>query len=195
MVQPVICITRDATLDDLSTQDYRDIYDELRERDEAAGTYAVSLDKFVTLVTSSYSKAQWSKYHNGETTLTRTMRNELRLCVGLKPLPPTVAEATSTASPDAAVWQVGNGPAEHVIMVTTQEPMTLHVNGAVSVVGTEPQSQRDGVVTAVTRTKPPEPYRTRPTATEAQNRRRAALGVKWAQIIERGLAALEQEVR
>ena len=30
-------------------------------------------------------------------------------------------------------------------------------------------------------------------ATEAQNRRRVALGVKWATIIERGLTALEQE--
>lgn len=192
MVQPVM-ITRDATLDDLSAADYRDIYDELRERDESAGTYAVSLDKFVTLVTSQYSKAQWSKYHNGETALTRTMRNELRRCVGLKPLPPTVAEATATASPDAAVWQVGDGPADSVIMVTGTEPMTLHVNGAVSVVGTAAQSQQNTPVTAVTRKKSHESYRTRPTATKAQDERRSALGVKWATIIERGLTALEQE--
>jgi len=193
MTEPVTLVTRDATLDDLSTQDYRDIYDELREKDDRNGSYAVSLDKFVTLVSSQYSKAQWSKYHNGETTLTRAMRNELRRCVGLKPLPPTVAEATATASPDAAVWSIGDGPAEHVILVTTQEPITLRVNGAVSVASTEPQSQQNAPVTAVTRTKQPEPYRTRPTATEAQNRRRVALGVKWATIIERGLTALEQE--
>lgn len=193
MTLPVTLVTRDATLDDLSTQDYRDIYDELRERDEAAGTYAVSLDKFVTLVSSQYSKAQWSKYHNGDTGLTRTMRNELRLCVGLKPLPPTVAEATSTASPDAAVWSVGDGPAEHVIMVTSTEPMTLHVNGAVTVSDPTAQSAGNAHVTAVTRTVAPRRYYARPVASETQNQRRVALGVKWAEIIERGLAALEQE--
>lgn len=194
MTQPVTLITRDATLDDLSTVDYRDIYDELRERDEQTLLYAVSLDKFVTLVSSQYSKAQWSKYHNGETVLTRAMRNELRRCVGLKPLPPTVAEATATASPDAAVWSIGDGPAEHVIMVTTQEPITLHVNGAVSVAGNAANTPENAHVTAVTRTGRPEPYRTRPTASEAQNQRRVALGVKWAEIIERGLSALESEI-
>ena len=102
-VTPVTLITRDATLDDLSAADYKDVYDELRGRDPVTGAYAVSLDKFVTMVTSAYSKAQWSKYHNGEATLTRTMRNELRRAVGLAPLPPTVADATAAASPDAAV--------------------------------------------------------------------------------------------
>lgn len=37
------------------------------------------------------------------------------------------------------------------------------------------------------------PY-TRVMASEAQNKRRVALGVKWAEIIERGLSALEREV-
>ena len=64
MTEPVTLVTRDATLDDLSTQDYRDIYDELREKDDRNGSYAVSLDKFVTLVSSQYSKAQWSKSKN-----------------------------------------------------------------------------------------------------------------------------------
>ncbi len=187
----VSLITRDATLDNLSTQDYRDIYDELRGRDPVTGAYAVSLDRFVALVRSAYSKAQWSKYHNGETTLTRTMRNELRAAVGLVPLPPTVAEATAAASPDAAVWQIGSGPAEHVIMVTTPEPITLHVNGAVSVVAPAPQSHRNDDVTAVTRPKQQQRYYARPAATEAQNNRRLALGVRWAEIIEAGLSALE----
>jgi hypothetical protein len=193
MNEPVTRITKDATLDDLSTQDYRDIYDELREKDDRNGSYAVSLDKFVTLVSSQYSKAQWSKYHNGETTLTRTMRNELRRCVGVPTLPPTVAEATATASPDAAVWQVGTGPAEHVIMVTTQEPITLHVNGAVSVGEQAARMPQRDVVTPVTRTGLPRKHYARPTASEAQENRRLALGVKWAEIIERGLSALEQE--
>jgi hypothetical protein len=191
MTNPVTLVTRDATLDDLSTADYRDIYDELREKDDCNGSYAVSLDKFVTLVSSQYSKAQWSKYHNGETVLTRNMRNELRRCVGVKLLPPTVAEATATASPDAAVWQVGDGPAEHVIMVTTQEPITLHVNGAVSVGEAQPKQDASAHVTGVTRTTAPRKYCARPTASEAQENRRLALGVKWAEIIEAGLKALE----
>jgi len=191
--QSVTLVTRDATLDDLSTQDYRDIYDELRERDDRNNSYAVSLDKFVTLVSSQYSKAQWSKYHNGETTLTRAMRNELRRCVGVKLLPPTVAEATANASPDAAVWSIGDGPAEHVIMVTTPEPITLHVNGAVTVASDDAQMPRNGGYNAQGATKRHETYRTRPTATKTQDARRSALGVKWAEVIERGLAALEHE--
>ena len=186
-------ITRDATLDDLSAADYRDIYDELRGRDPVTGSYAVSLDKFVTLVTSQYSKAQWSKYHNGEATLTRTMRSELRRAVGLKPLPPTVAEATATASPDAAVWQVGDGPADHVIMVTGHEPMTLHVNGAVSVASHAPNVPQNAHVTEVTRTGPHRRHYARPTATEAQDKRRAAVGATWRTIIELGLSALESK--
>ena len=193
MAQPVTLVTRDATLDDLSTQDYRDIYDELREKDDRNGSYAVSLDKFVTLVSSQYSKAQWSKYHNGETTLTRAMRNELRRCVGLKPLPPTVAEATAGASPDASVWSIGDGPAEHVIMVTASEPLTLHVNGAVSVADYAAGMPRNAGYNGQGATKRQETYRTRPTATKAQDERRSALGAKWAEVIERGLAALEQE--
>jgi len=188
----VTLVTRDATLDDLSASDYRDIYDELRQRDSESGTYVVSLDKFVTLVTSTYSKAQWSKYHNGEATLTRTMRNELRRCVGLKLLPPTVAEATAAASPDAAVWQVGGeGAAEHVIMVTTHAPITLHVNGAVTAVDDTAQRLASDDVTPVTRAVAPRRYYARPVATEAQQKRRESLGVKWADVLEAGLSALE----
>ena len=190
-VTPVTLITRDATLDDLSAADYKDVYDELRGRDPVTGAYAVSLDKFVTIVTSAYSKAQWSKYHNGEVTLTRQMRNELRRAVGLTPLPLTVAEATAAASPDAAVWQIGQGPAEHVIMVTTPDPITLHVNGAVSVVGADAELPASAHVTGVTRKETPRRYYARPVATEAQNNRRLALSVGWREIIDAGLAALE----
>ena len=68
-VTPVTLITRDATLDDPSAADYRDIYDELCGRDPPSPAHAVSPDKFlVTIVTSAYSKAQWSSTHNGEVT-------------------------------------------------------------------------------------------------------------------------------
>ena len=195
MITPVTLVPRDASLDDLSVADYRDIYDELRARDAATGAYGVSLDKFVTLVTSAYSKAQWSKYHNGETTLTRTMRNELRRAVGLPLLPPTVAEAAAAASPDAAVWQVGTGPAEHVIMVASPEPLTLHVNGAVSAASGTAPCRQNGDVTEVTRTGRKRRQYTRPVATVTQNSRRLALGAGWREIIEAGLSALEREAR
>jgi len=192
---PVIRITVDATLDDLSLSDYRDIYDEIRLRHPVTGAYVVSLDKFVTMVSSAYSKAQWSKYHNGETTLTRTMRSELRVAVGLAPLPPTVAEATAAASPDAAVWQVGEGVPDHVIMVTAAHPITLHVNGAVSVADSAPQMPRNSGYKGQGGKVAPRRYYARPTATEAQEARRLALGVKWQAIIETGLTAMESEVK
>ena len=197
-VTPVTLITRDATLDDLSAADYKDVYDELRGRDPVTGAYAVSLDKFVTMVTSAYSKAQWSKYHNGETTLTRTMRNELRAAVGLPALPPTVAEATAAASPDAAVWQVGDGPAEHVIMVTAVEPLTLRVNGAVSVVSEPATMPTLPLVTPVTSTRKRVQYTARPFVSNAQLERQKRLysqgiDANWREIINRGLVALEGE--
>lgn len=192
---PVTLVTRDATLDELSAADYRDIYDELRGRDSVTGAYAVSLDKFVTMVTSTYSKAQWSKYHNGETAITRAMRNELRAAVGLVQLPPTVAEATAAASPDAAVWQIGDGPAEHVIMVTTPEPITLHVNGAVSVTSTPPPAALESHVTEVTRARRNDRPCIRPVATPCQNSRRLALSASWRDVIDAGLAVLETAVQ
>ncbi len=189
-------ITCDATLDDLSLSDYRDIYDEVRLRDPVTGAYTVSLDKFVTLVTSAYSKAQWSKYHNGEATLTRTMRSELRRAVGLVPLPPTVAEATATASPDAAVWQVGDGAADHVIMVAGCDPITLHVNGAVSIATTPTLP----LVTPVTSGRKRARNAPRPFVSNEQEARQRALyllgsGATWREIINRGLDALEQEMQ
>jgi len=135
----VTLVTRDATLDDLSTQDYADIFAEIRER--------MSLDKFCRLVNSQYSKAQWSKYDHCAIAPTRQMRNELRRAIGKPELPPTVAEATAAASPDAAVWQVGEGVPEHVIMVA-EMPVTLHVNGAVTKTG-----QVTGVTSPATKRK------------------------------------------
>lgn len=181
MNQTVTLVTRDATLDDLSTGDYRDIFNELREK--------MSLDKLVDLLHSQYSKAQWSKFeHSPEMMLTRNMRNELRSGVGLPPLPLTVEQATRQASPDAAVWKVGEGVPEHVIMVGS-EPVTLHVNSGVTVV--EPQAH----VTMVTVGSTMRKRYIRPCVSQEQNRRFLALPVRssWGEIIEVGLAVLEGE--
>lgn len=171
-------VTKDATLDDLSVQDYRDIFTEVREK--------MSLDKFVALSGSQYSKAQWSKYEHDETMApSRAMRNDLRRAVGKKELPLTVAEAVGAASPDAAVWQVGDGVPQHVIMVG-DDPVTIHVNETVQVVALEPP------VTELQ--APPRPRRPckRMWVTEAQQARLAALGdVSDSDIIEAGLRVWE----
>lgn len=183
MTRPVTLVTKDATLDDLSLSDYVDMVQDLRT--------TLSLEKLIAVLGSQYSKPLWARVEKGEVAPNRNQRNELRRYYGMSPLPPTVAEATASASPDAAVWQVGDGPAEHVIMVTTPDPITLHVNGAVSVASPAPQIVQNADVTAVTRTTRTRRYYARPAATEAQNSRRLALGAQWREIIEAGLNALE----
>ena len=179
MNQTVTLLTKDATLDDLSAGDYRDIFSEIREK--------MSLDKFCALVSSQYSKAQWSKYeHDTAMQPTRRMRNELRIAVDRPELPPTVAECTAQASPDAAVWRVGEGTPEHVIMVGS-DPVTLHVNSGVTVANTERH------VTNVTTGQVQRKRYVRPCVSEAQNKRFLALptGLKWSDVFEAGLNALE----
>lgn len=174
----VTLVTRDASLDDLSASDYRDIFAEVREK--------MSLDKFVALSGSQYSKAQWAKYEHGTATLTRAMRNDLRRSVGMAELPPTVADAVSAASPDAAVWTVGDGVPEHVIMVGAT-PVTLHVNGAVSEVS------RNAHVTKLHGPSRRSAPVKRMWVSIAQQQRLAALvGVSDSDVIEAGLQHYER---
>lgn len=177
MTQTVTLVTRDATLDDLSVGDYRDIYDELRQDK--------SLGAVVALLNSEFSRAMWHQYEHGERALNRTMRNELRAAMNLPLLPPTVAEATAQASPDAAVWMVGDGVPEHVIMVSTT-PVTLHVNGAVQTV------EKTANVTGVTRGQIQRKRYLRPCVPiEYAGRLQRLVGVSWQDVIEAGLAAME----
>ncbi len=195
--ETVVLVTRDATLDTLSEQDYWDIYHfELRRWNEAEQKYDISGEKLVEMIGSKFTKALWGKWgawHNeaypdrpdrGPCPLNRAMRNELRKAVGQPLLPPTVAEATAEASPDAAVWAVGAAPAEHVIMVGATEGITLHVNGSVTV-------REIGHVTTVTRPRSKRKPVVRPRATVRQNERRVALGASWDDIIEDGLRTRE----
>ena len=173
----VTLVTRDATLDEYSAGDYRDMYDELRT--------GKSLGDVVALLQSQFSRAMWHQYEKHERTLNRTMRNELRVALGKDPLPPTVAEATAQASPDAAVWQVGEGVPQHVIMVGNT-PVTLYVNGSVQ--DAAPKCD----VTKVTR-----PTRTRKRVVrpfipiEYKERLERLKTVSWIDVIEKGLAQYE----
>lgn len=176
----VTLVTRDATVDNLSADDYRDIFTELRQN--------LSLDKLIGVLHSEYSKATWSKYERGELELNRTMRCELRRGVGLAELPATVADAvTARTHPDAAVWAVGDGDANHVILVAKRDDVALHVNGGVTCIAEIPcnrgytdRGKRKSVI--------------RPWVSKTQLERFQGLqdGLSWRDVIDAGLAALGQ---
>lgn len=182
-----VTLTERADADELSDQDYWEVYHfELRGWDEGAQKYRVSLDAFVDLVHSTYSKALWSKYHNGVAPLNRTMRNELRLAVGMAALPLTVAEAVASVDGNARVVRVGTEKPDQVLLIGDPGPLTITVNGAVT-------ARRSSAVTPVTgrlRRK----Y-VRPVANGTQKARRDALGVSWGEIFDAGLDALEARRR
>lgn len=163
-------LTKNADKDNLTDQDYRDIFNELRDN--------ISLDKFVDLIKSSFSKALWSKYHNGQITLNRQMRNELRVAVGGEPLPPTIEEATSKVDPNAEVTQIGADQPDKVILVGTKENLSLNV----SIDGV-----KIAVVTKVTSDRKRKAYTSRPVVTETQKKRVNELGVSWREVIDAGI--------
>ncbi len=147
---------------------------------------SLSLGDLVTLLNSQYSRAMWSQYEHGERSLNRTMRSELRVALNLPPLPPTIAEATAQASPDAAVWQVGEGVPEHVIMVS-DTPVTLYVNGGVSTI-----SQTSNV-TGVTRGHIQRKRYIRPCVPfEHAERLNRLESVSWQDVVEAGLKSYEE---
>lgn len=193
---PVTVVTADASQDRLGEQDYREIYDEVRGFDEATGKYGVSLDAFVELAHSEYSKAAWSKYHRGELELNRTMRNELRGAVGMTLLPPTIAEATASVDADATVVQVGGDTVRRVVMLGMDEPVTVHWNGTVSAwVGTagntESGNASDSRVTGVTRDRKAVFVPAR--LFDRVNALRKESGLSWGEVLEAAEAALKAD--
>lgn len=185
----ITLVTHDATLDDLSAADYQAIYDELRPFDATENKRVPAIRKFCEAIGWDKAPANWTNWEQGQGNLTRSMRNALRKAVGLPELPMTLTEAvTNGASPDASVWAVGEGVAEHVIMVADGAPVMLHVNGSVTIA-------QEPTVTPVTNGKV-ERNRTRstyvrPCATASQEGRRIATGASWAEIIEAGLQVKE----
>jgi hypothetical protein len=202
---PVTLVTSNATQDNFTDQDYKDIFAELRQN--------LSLDKLIGVMQSQYSKAAWSRYERGDYELTRQMRCELRRAVSLPELPPTITDAVANhAHADASVWLAGDGRAKHVILVATSHDSTLHVNSGVTVqpsikcypsntpldstenrleyIDTDLHGEtKIGGSTAFSRKRA---KLVRPVASAEQNERRAALGVAWRDVIDAGLAALSQ---
>ena len=77
--------------EDLTEDDYRCIYAELREK--------CSLRAFAEFISSAVSHAWWGRYENRLVQLNHDRRNELRRAVGLPELPGTVAQALGNVSP------------------------------------------------------------------------------------------------
>jgi hypothetical protein len=202
---PVTLVTKDATKDNLTDQDYKDIFTELRQN--------LSLDKLIGVMQSTYSKAAWSRYERGDYELTRQMCCELRRAVNLPELPATITDAVANhAHADASVWLAGDGLAKHVILVANTEELTLHVNGSVAthtdikcypstkgIVSTENcleyvetdlhgETQIGGSTAFLLKRR----SLVRPVASPEQDKRRAELGLSWRDVIDAGLAALSR---
>jgi hypothetical protein len=133
-------ITINASKDDLTEEDYRAIYDELRE--------GISLDKFCGLIGTVYTKATWNNWENGKTRLTRPMKSELRRAVALPPLPATLHEVMDTVDPDTEVVRIGDQAVNRVILTGHVGTLNLALNGSVEVMDTYSQ---ESPVISVTR--------------------------------------------
>ncbi len=115
---------RRAGSDDLTAADYRDIFEELRS--------GRSLRELVSEAGAAQGRiAYWSRYQRKPAAVPDLAgRNELRRLVGLPELEPVAGDVVVTAAdPAAAVWQVGAGAADRVVLLATPGPLTIHVNG------------------------------------------------------------------
>lgn len=110
--------------DELTPADYREIFDELRANR--------SLRALVETAGAAESRiAYWSRYQRKPAAVPDLAgRNELRRLVGLPELAPPAGDVvTAAVDPAAAVWQVGAGAADRVVLLATPGPLTIHVNG------------------------------------------------------------------
>lgn len=175
---PVTQVTENATRDDLSDSDYRDIYEELRRNR--------SLDAFCALVSSQYSKGWWSRYEHDDMKITRPARNELRRGVGLPQLPLTTEEAIHLADPDARVYRVGSETPRRVVLIGASGPVALRCD-------------ESGVTATIAAPRVRPVTRPRINVTVPQgifsrlNGLRASIGLSWAQVFERMAEQLERE--
>lgn len=153
--------------DDLSDEDYRTIFEELRQ--------GFSLRGFVKRIESSLSHAQWDKYEKGEALLSRTMKSELRRAVKLPPLPLTVLEAVADVDPDATVAVLEGSELNFVL------------------IGNSADIRWEGFREKLESEKPKRvrPKVSRPYVEIEIDERRRQLGVEWKDVIEAGLAVLE----
>lgn len=175
--------------EDLTEAQYREIYDELRER--------CSLRQFADAIGSTVAHSWWSKYEHGEAVLNHERRNELRRAVGLPELPWTVAQALGNVSPNAAVWALGEQPAERVVLVGADQPQTLtmRLNGNLTVIEDAPHNA-DGTV--VPRRRRGATVKRAPFSSETYQRlnlARRASGLSWEEFGRQWAESLALEGR
>lgn len=172
-------LTRDAWVDDLSPDAYRDIFEELRR--------GHSLRQFVDLLHSAYSIAYWSKVDRNEASFTRAACSELRRAVGLPELPATVDEVIATTDPNAAVYLVGEGRPTRVILVATDQALRLNLNGSLAV-----KVLQKADVTMVTRRQRRVSVSVQESLWRSLNTLRVARNLSWSQLLENLVARLDE---
>lgn len=172
-------VTRNAESDTLTATDYREIYEELRSNH--------TLRQFAELVHTRYSIAWWSKYERGEVELTREARNELRRAVGPDVLPPTIAEAVASVDPNAAVYLIGEQRPTRVVLVGHDEPITMHLNGSLTIVDAVSNER----VTVVTRRRRRASVSIQDDLHVRLNALRTARGWSWNELFETLVETLE----
>jgi hypothetical protein len=163
-------------MDSMTEEEYRQVYDQLRDFDELTGDYGVSLREFCDIVESEFSHGLWYKYQIGEARLNRTMRNELRRAINRVPLPPTIEQALQDVDPNAVVLAVGDRKLDRVILVSGDDQVyDLLEQGESEAL---PMRGRLQTVRLFLR--------------EDSVERRRVLGISWREVIEAGLQALEK---
>jgi hypothetical protein len=158
--------------EDLTEEDYRCIYSELREK--------CSLRAFAEFIHSEVSHAWWGRYENQLAPLNHERRNELRRVVGLPELPWTVAQSLGNVSPNAAVWALGEQPVKRVVLVGADAPqeVTMRLNGNLTVI-------EDAHVMGLTRRKAHKVRKTVNVSAETWERlntARKSAGQTWEQL-------------
>lgn len=157
-------LTENATFDPYSNAEYKTMFEEgrgLYVDEKGDQQWLMGYGKFCELVgMDEGSKAEWNRWYRDERgygttkSLSREYRNALRKLMNLPLLPPTVADAVATnTSPDAAVYQVGEGVADKVILLTPQNgATTLYINGDVRL-GMDVPASDGGAVPSGTRSR------------------------------------------
>lgn len=117
-------ITVNASQDDLTEQDYREIFEELREK--------YSLRVLEELLASTYTYGTWDRYAKGKWVLTRQAKSELRRAIGLDALPLTILESVADVDADAEVIEIGDKPKNRVFLTSKSDNMIISANGVVT---------------------------------------------------------------
>ena len=181
--------TANATLDEISDEDYRAMFEEISQGRGMREVQRYILARAGDKLTDPVSHAAWDKYRKEPKSLTRRMKNELRLANGLDELPLTIEEAMEDVSADATVGVLEGttGVLDQVVLGRSDDPRwqvlvgrNLEAGDGIIVRDEGAEERRHRVRKKVVR--PYVQYET--------DERREKLGVSWSDVIEAGLEIL-----